>query len=134
MRSNYFYVVFGIVLIAVDQLTKYAATHLGWPIFLNDQFAFSLPVPKFFMYSLYVLIEAGIIYYVARTYVRLNDRERVAWTMVLAGSISNIVERLINGRVKDFIPLLGGILNLADFFILGGVAILLFGNFYLKKS
>ena len=122
-------------MILIDQLLKYLAVHyFGWPIFLNDQFAFSLPVPKPVMYSLYAVIELAIIYYVIDTFSLQNNRERIAWTLVLAGSISNIAERIVYGSVRDFIPLLGGILNMADLFILAGVAILLFGNFYFRKS
>lgn len=134
-QSNIFWIGVGVLLILIDQVLKYLAAHyFGWPIFLNDQFAFSLPVPKFAMYSLYAVIELAIIYYVIDTFSRQNTRERIAWTLVLAGSISNIAERLVYGAVRDYIPLLGGILNAADFYILVGVAILLFGNFYFRKS
>lgn len=116
---------FTIILIAIDQLTKLIAIQLGWSIFLNDKFAFSLPIPVFAMYGIYVLVLIGMTYYVLRTWIRFNIIQKYAWAFVYAGGISNIVERIITGHVKDFIPIANGILNVADFFILTGLLLLL---------
>lgn len=133
-KQYLFWIVLVFAFVAIDQSTKYAAVSYGLPIFLNDKFAFSLPVPQFLMFCVYAVVELGIIYYVVQNFKRLVTRERLAWALIVGGSFSNIAERIIFGSVKDFIHIFNGILNAADFFILGGVAILLFGNFYLRKS
>ena len=120
-----FWIVLTIILIAIDQLTKLIATQLGWSIFFNDKFAFSLPIPPFAMYIIYTLVLIGMTYYVFQTWKRFNTMQKYAWAFVYAGGISNIVERIVTGHVKDFIPIANGILNVADFFILTGLLLLL---------
>lgn len=55
----------------------------------------------------------------------MDLKRKLAWTLVFAGAISNVTERVVLGYVRDFIFIFGGILNLADLYILGGVFILL---------
>jgi signal peptidase II len=98
---------------------------LGWPIFLNSQFAFSLPLHVAVMYLIYALIIFGIGVYLNRTWNRLSKMQHYAWSFVVAGGLSNIVERLVLGHVRDFIPIANGTLNVADFFILIGLFMLL---------
>lgn len=125
-----FWLVFTLALIAIDQLTKFAAASLGWSIFLNDRFAFSLPVPIPLMFVIYAVVLAGITWYVSRTWRRFNKMQKYAWCFVYAGGLSNIVERVITGHVKDFIPVANGMLNAADFFILIGLLLLLASSRY----
>ena len=49
-----------IILIFIDQLTKLIVSRLGWSVFLNNQFAFSLPVPVILMFVIYVAVLIGI--------------------------------------------------------------------------
>jgi lipoprotein signal peptidase len=114
-----------IIFILIDQLTKLAITQLNWSIFLNDQFAFSLPVPRLIMFLIYFVVLVGISFYVYKTWSRFTDIQRWAWVLVFAGGLSNIGERLVLSYVRDFIPFVGGMLNLADFYILIGLFLLL---------
>lgn len=117
---------FGILagLIVVDQIAKYWAQKYLTTIFLNNQFAFSLPVPVPMMYVIYTLVLAGVIYYLHRNRLQLNSVERFSWSLILAGGLSNIGERLLLGHVRDFIPLLTGVFNFADIYIVFGVVLL----------
>ncbi len=115
-------------LILIDQLSKLAAGHLGWLIFLNDQFAFSLPVPVALMYVIYLVVLIAISIYVYKTWIRFDDLQKTAWVFVYAGGLSNVVERIFLGHVRDFIPILNGTLNLADFFIIFGLLLLLYSQ------
>lgn len=117
-------------LIIIDQVTKFLATKWGWSIFLNDQFAFSLPLPQVVMYTIYVVVIVGIGFYLNNTWARLNRIQHLAWTFVLAGGLSNIFERIVLGHVRDFIPIANGMLNVADFFILIGLLLLLASGRY----
>lgn len=114
-----------ITLILIDQLSKVAAGHLGWSIFLNDQFAFSLPVPVVVMFAIYIAVLIGISIYVYKTWIRFDDLQKTAWVFVYAGGLSNVFERIALGHVRDFIPIANGMLNLADFFIIIGLILLL---------
>lgn len=123
-----------VFLIFIDQSSKLLATWLDWPIFLNDQFAFSLPIPTPIMYGIYSIVLIGITIYVVRMWHRLSVMQKFAWSFVYAGGISNVFERIAFGHVKDFIPIANGMLNIADFFILFGLVLLLVNNRYDKPS
>jgi lipoprotein signal peptidase len=123
-----------ILFILIDQLTKMAASQLGWSIFLNDQFAFSLPVPPIIMYSIYFCVLVGMSWYVRSTWQSFNTTQTLAWAFVYAGGLSNIGERIVLGHVRDFIPISTGTLNVADFFILIGLVLLLVSNRVTQKS
>ncbi len=121
-----------VLFIAIDQLTKLAASYFGWSIFLNDKFAFSLPVPTFVMYLIYAAVLLGMSLYLFKTWNRFVNIQKVAWAFVYAGGISNIVERIILGHVRDFMPISSGMLNVADFFIIIGLVLLLISNRHTK--
>lgn len=123
-----------IIFIGIDQLTKFAASNLGWSIFLNDQFAFSLPVPVVAMYIIYFVVLLGMTFYVYKTWKRFESIQKLAWGFVYAGGISNIGERIVLGHVRDFIPVSSGMLNVADFFIIIGLVLLLVSNRYTKTN
>lgn len=117
-----------ILFIGIDQLLKWVVTHSGWSIFLNDQFAFSLPVPVPLMYAIYFVVLAGMSIYVHRTWIRFSTVQKFAWAFVYAGGLSNIGERVVLGHVRDFIPIANGFLNIADFYIFLGLLLLLVSN------
>lgn len=129
-----FWVTLTILFIGIDQITKLAASHFDWPIFLNNQFAFSLPVPVFLMYAIYIVVLFGMSVYLHRTWTRFTNIQKLAWAFVYAGGISNIIERLVLGHVRDFIPISSGMLNVADFFIIIGLILLLVSNRYSKNN
>ena len=64
----------------------------------------------------------------------------IAFSMVVGGGISNIVDRFLNdGHVVDFMnmgigSLRTGIFNFADVFITVGIGLLLFAQFFMKDS
>lgn len=130
MFKQRFWIVLTIIFILIDQLTKFLAQSLGWSIFLNNQFAFSLPLPTLLMYVIYFAVIIGIGIYLNKTWMRLNRVQHYAWTLVLAGGLSNVSERIILGHVRDFIPIANGMLNVADFFILIGLLLLLASSRY----
>ncbi len=112
------------LLIFIDQLTKNLAENK----FLNFQFAFSLPVGAGVMFFLYALILVLILNYCLKHYSQFTKIEWLAWLAIFAGALSNIIERIVLGYVRDWIYILNGVLNLADFYIIAGVIILLVYN------
>ena len=109
------------LLAASDQLSKVWAGN----IFRNYDFAFGLRVNPFVMYGVYGLVLCAIGYYLFREHRRLTLVEAISWLAVLAGGLSNLAERIALGYVRDFIYLMNGVFNLADFYIIAGSLILL---------
>lgn len=102
--------------------------------FLNQQFAFSLPLPTRLIFLVDVIVLTLIIFYTVRSFRLFSPIERMGWLMVLAGSFSNFGERLITGHVRDYLYLYGGgIINLADCYIGIGIAILLIHYWFHRK-
>ncbi len=124
MQQKFYFLILG-SLILIDQLSKLAVSKLGWSIFLNDQFAFSLPVPTVLMFAIYLLVLSGSFFYIYKFWKNFSSQQKLAWTLVIAGGLSNVVERIFLGSVRDFIPMAGGMLNFADFYILIGLVLLL---------
>lgn len=124
--SSGFYFIFVPVGIIVDQASKLLVTNP----FRNYNFAFSLLLPKPMMYGIYGLVLILVIWYLIKQHSGLNKLQQVAWSLVLAGALSNIGERVVLGFVRDFIYLFSGILNIADFLIMVGIALLLFQEIF----
>ncbi len=112
-------------LFLVDLLFKYLAHKQSWPIFLNDQLAFSVPAPPVVIFSLYAIIIFLIARYLSKHFWRGDVLQQFAWVLVVSGGVANIIERIISGHVTDYIFILSGVFNLADFYILIGLLILL---------
>jgi signal peptidase II len=50
---------------------------------------------------------------------------RFSWILIVAGGVSNVLERLVLGYVRDFIYFYGGlIINLADLYIFFGAIVI----------
>jgi lipoprotein signal peptidase len=113
------------LLIAVDQSTKFIASRKPEYVFLNDNFAFSIPLPALLMYAIYIVVLAAIAKYLHSSWNGISNSDKISWTFILAGGLSNISERIILGHVRDFIPVLSGILNVADLYIIFGLVLLL---------
>ena len=101
--------------LALDQGLKYfGAGFLSY--YVNNNFAWSWPVSNQIVVILtlpLVLILAGFFY-----------RRPPLW-LILAGAVSNLIDRLTRGGVVDYIWLPGGgVINLADILILIGIVLL----------
>lgn len=112
-------------LVGIDQATKFLAQNLHWEIFQNYNFAFSLPIPSVVMFVVYAAVLILIARYVYKIWTQVTLRTRLAWLLILAGGISNVMERIILGYVRDFIPVGTGMFNLADFMIIAGALLVL---------
>ena len=61
----------------------------------------------------------------------MNWAATTGWTLVLAGGIGNVIDRLAKSTVTDFMmvgvgPIRTGVFNVADMAIMAGIALLLF--------
>jgi lipoprotein signal peptidase len=122
-RSCGFWLLITISLIIIDQASKVLAG-ANIAIYKNFWFAFSLPLPIALIYFIYLAIFVAIVFYVYKNYRTFKIFDWGAWVLIIAGGVSNVGERLVLGYVRDFIPVLTGVLNLADFYIILGILIL----------
>ncbi len=123
-----------------DQILKWQAVHnwtetnlvfpyFGWQVFLNQGVAFGLPLSN----NLTIIITlpmVGLIGYVS--YKELTKKESsspkllLAWSMVLAGAISNLLDRIVYSQVVDYFIIGTALINISDMLIVGGLVIYLF--------
>jgi len=128
-------------LVAVDQFIKRWATAVLMPVggitilpgivelryYLNDGMAFSmLAGQQKLLVIATTLMLIGVLAWLALR--KMPMLERAAWTLVLGGGIGNLVDRIANGVVVDYINLLFmdfAVFNFADICICTGVGLLI---------
>ncbi len=125
-----------IFLIFVDQFTKYwALTNLSVPQKItsffqlkfveNSGIAFSIPIPRIFLLVLITAITACLLFHLITK--KFTNLAQISLVLITAGAIGNLIDRLLNGKVIDFLSFWQfPIFNFADVFIFCGVAIYLF--------
>lgn len=128
------------VLVAVDQCIKLWATRVLLPqefmtllpgivelrYYLNDGMAFSMLAGRqtLLITATSVMLAAVLL---ALLLHKMTPLERIAWTMVLGGGVGNLIDRVCNGVVVDYINLLFmnfAVFNFADICVTVGVGLL----------
>lgn len=135
-HSFVFWLLGAMVLVCADQFLKYIAFHqsllahralgVGWFAFKNYNFAFSIPLSAWLMYITYSIVIMALVRHLLRNWGMLNFYYRSAYVLLLSGALSNVVERVLLGYVRDFIYIWSGVFNLADLYILLGLGMLLY--------
>lgn len=150
-----FFLILGLIVIGLDQLTKHIARdklgfsepitvmpHWNWTLNYNQGAAFSFLAnqaswSKIFFGIVAVIVSLGLIYYILyRSYSLVTG---IALGFILGGAIGNLVDRIIYGRVTDFIDWYYGsyhwpTFNVADSFISVGVTLLILESIFVKKT
>lgn len=126
----------GIFLLAADQFFKYSAranpsySHylvnpwLGWEYLANPGTAFGLPIPNTFL----ILATPIIIFGLAILLIKKHKKKSLlslGLTFIIAGAISNFIDRVLFEATIDYIRVLTGVINLADALIVGGAVLVL---------
>ncbi len=139
-------ITFCIVIIAIDQLSKYLVTKNVTEKIGNDYFAieitentgmafgFNSGNTKNIFLSLIVIFI--IISFIKNQRELIGTKELMAISLALAGGISNIIDRVFRGGVLDFIKVLFiPNFNIADLCICTGwILIVIFLIIYTKKE
>lgn len=144
----------GIVLL-LDQLTKLAAReHLelyqakevgqfwNWTLAYNEGAAFSFLAnqggwQKIVFGLIALIVSIGLIYYIlAKSYAWVAG---IAFSLILGGALGNLFDRIIAGKVTDFIDWHVGVhhwpaFNLADSAISIGVTLLIIESLFFSKN
>jgi len=143
MKTNFKIIIWTILFIIADQSTKYLFSlnkdrviELIKDFFAlryseNTGIAFSIPIPQpvIILISLILVILGA---YLAKKYTKIEKSCTVlALALFFAGAFGNIIDRISNGFVVDFISIWKWpVFNLADTYIV--IAVLLFILFYDK--
>lgn len=146
MIVSFLSVVAAALLVAVDQWIKYWATAVLQPLgamtlipgvvelryFLNDGMAFSMLAGK---QTLLVLMTSAMLLCVLVLLVvrKMCLWERISWTLILGGGIGNLIDRVHNGVVVDYVNFLFvdfAVFNFADICITTGVVMLVLWVLY----
>jgi signal peptidase II len=143
MKRTY-YIGLGAVVIAIDQLSKWLVVHtlthrvvitsllafektinrgISWGLFYSES-----PFVFWPLTSLIMVLTGGLIFYAIQQ--AKQGLSVLGLTLVCAGSLSNIIDRVLRGGVIDFIECSWGTyvwpnFNIADICIVLGVCIML---------
>ena len=128
----------------LDQVLKYFArlnpdfsfyvwnNWLGWEYLENLGVAFSLPMPNWILILATPLILLGLFIFLYRKKSKTN-LFYLSLFLIIAGAISNYIDRVLFEVTIDYLRILTGVINLADVMIVVGVGLLLLGE-YRKKE
>ena len=137
-------IIISIILLCIDQISKLLVVNLltktdsitiiknffYLTYINNDGAAFSILVGKrIFLILIAVLVTVMLIRYIKKNNIQ-NKLELVSISLIIGGSLGNLMERVVRGYVIDFLDFKifnynFPIFNLADTFIVIGVFLLL---------
>lgn len=152
MIVSFLSVVGAALLVVADQLIKQWANAVLQPVgaitllpgivelryYLNDGMAFSMLAGK--QTLLIVMTSIMLVCVLALLLLRkMNPWERVSWMLILGGGVGNLIDRVLNGEVVDYINVLFmnfAVFNFADICITTGVIMLMLWVVYdsIKKD
>ncbi|MBY0379055.1 MAG: signal peptidase II [Burkholderiales bacterium] len=156
-KHRYILLFLGFVIMLLDQLSKYIVhQHIqlydvipvidqfwNWTLTYNKGAAFSFLAnhegnwPKIFFGIVALLVSIGIIHFIlSKSYSKLTG---IAMCFILGGATGNLVDRIIHGKVTDFIQWYyhnhyWPTFNLADAFICVGVTFLIIEGIFFSKE
>ena len=143
-KKSIYYLLFTISLILIDQITKLVFSNRDFfvgPIYFhsvnNYGLAFSLNFGSLANITLVALGLFFLSYYYYWHRHEFSRREQMAFILIFAGAVSNIIDRLYLEYVRDFLDLgLAFTFNLADVFVAVGLLLILLPrtNQVLKNS
>ncbi len=117
----------GIGIFILDQISKYLVVTYNIPFIYNDGVAFSLPLTNTFSLIVSLILIMLLILFGQRLYTGKHMTWfRLSLGLVVGGAISNLIDRLTNPGVIDFIKLpYWPTFNLADVAVSFGIGIMM---------
>lgn len=128
MNSSIKILLIALLIIFLDQISKYVSPIFGYEIIFNRGVSFS-----FFDLISSEVMSLGILIFLALIFVFLKKDwtlNPIAAGLFFGGAVSNILDRLFLGAVRDWllIPFFDIYNNLADWFIFLGLMMFLIYN------
>lgn len=147
--------ILAIMMIAIDQWTKLFVRNSlaefqvkpflpfwNWTLVYNQGAAFSFLAnqggwQKLFFGGIALTVSAGLVYYILRKSYHLLSG--IGFSLILSGAVGNLIDRLIAGKVTDFIDWYVGTnhwpaFNVADSCITVGVTLLIIESIFFSKK
>ncbi len=125
---------FVITLIIIDQIIKWFVLQSQTiQHFCNYGIAMGIVLPTILFVVLWLVIMSFVIYFWVQ---KLQDKFMIQlpFILILAGGLSNLIDRIYYGCVVDFIPFLNiSNFNIADVFITVGAGLILWQSFMSEK-
>lgn len=145
-----------LLIIVLDQLTKYWAVttlvvgepmavmpNLNWTLVYNYGAAFSFLADmggwqRWFFAGLAVIVSLVLLFWLKKLPAKFTP-EVWALNLILGGAIGNVIDRVLAGRVTDFIDFYIGTwhyatFNIADIAITLGASLLIISELFLKPK
>ena len=123
------------VFLLLDRFLKWQATHdwnysvsvshfLGWEPFLNSGVAFGIDLPVYAVFALTLMI-MGVVAYLFYLHFHLKNNylkfiQGSGLVLILTGSASNFVDRVLYHFTIDYFRIFTGVINIADCLIVVG--------------
>lgn len=80
-----------------------------------------------FAFCIVSAIVLMILFIYSKNITKDNKLKQVLWQLILAGGVSNLIDRIFRGFVVDFVQMIGfGVFNLADACIVISAIIIIF--------
>ena len=146
------YIFLFLILLIIDQYSKFivhGTLYVGDTIPIIDNFfnltyvqnrgvAFGLFQGKIDIVSILALVAIGLIlFYFCKNFKKISFLERIAYTMIFAGAIGNMIDRLYRGFVIDMLDFRGiwsFIFNFADVWITIGVILIIIEHLIFNRK
>jgi len=129
--GNVYCFIFFFSLLVFDQLSKYLIRLYDGFYICNLGISFGIQLPNYLFWILWIGIIAVLLYFISKKTFFLTQ---IPLILVLAGAISNIIDRFYLGCVIDFIDLkIWPVFNFADISISIGAIMLVITIFKKKK-
>lgn len=130
IKSQYF--VFGIfiilILIIIDQVIKQTIVNHDIFYTCNYGIAFGIRLPIYLLTIFWIGIMA-YIFYLWWQKRKENILQQLPFLLIIAGGLSNIIDRILYGCIVDYIPFLNiSVFNFADVLITSGVVLIIFNQ------
>lgn len=135
-----------VLLLIVDQVSKIIITKyfnnvsigneiIGITVVNNTGMAFGFNDGNVKNIFLSVFVIAIIIGFIKNQSERIDNKTKIALSIVLAGGISNLIDRIFRGSIVDFIKIYKfPVFNIADtYIVIGWILLIIFLIKYSKK-
>ncbi len=103
-------------------------------------FNFDSPLTNIFFIIIIIFIIIFIINFILKNMIEFNKCEFFAWHIIAGGAIANLIDRIIHGKVLDFIIIhyndiyFPAVFNFADLFITAGVSLIIINYLAYKND
>lgn len=104
---------------------------IGWEYFENPGIAFGIPVPQFLIV---ILTPISIVLLVA-WWMKKKQKNFFCYlgtTLIIAGAISNLIDRMLFSFTVDYLRIFTSVMNVADMIIVIGAGLLVWEK--MKKN